>query len=321
MKVTNDMMHPEIRSIGKVIRGGGIRFKNENSFFRVQKLLNATRGLLRPKDLQWKNYTTLSSHNEQLRFAVAKSKQPESNVVGLLWIHGGGYGVGTPEQDSPFVRKLINATNCVAVLPDYRLSIDEPYPAALEDCYDTLIWMKEHAKELGIRTDQIFVGGDSAGGGLAAAVTLLARDRGEVNIAFQMPLFPMLDDRMITSSSQNNDAPVWDSQANRVAWQMYLGKNHQSKDISSYAAPARTTNYQNLPPTYTFVGDIEPFYDETRIYIKNLQKAGVKASMDVYPGCFHGFDQLIHTKVAQEANVNYIAQFIFASRYYFAPQR
>lgn len=319
MKITDEMIHPELRSIGKMIRYG-FHFKNENTFSHMQKILNVTRGILRPKNLQWKNYVTLSLHNDQLKFAVAKSNKPKNEAVGLLWVHGGGYALGAPEQDGGFVQKFIEATNCVVVLPDYRLSTEAAFPAALEDCYDTLLWMKDHASELGIRFDQIFVGGDSAGGGLAAAVSLLARDRGEVNIAFQMPLYPMLDDRMMTSSMQNNDAPIWDSHATQVAWQMYLKDHFQTEDVSSYAAPARATNYHNLPPTYTFVGDIEPFYDETRIYIKNLQQAGIPATMDIYPGCFHAFDQFDQTKIAQKATINYLAHFIFATNHYFAAQ-
>lgn len=319
MKITDDMIHPELRTFGKIIRSS-FHFKNENTFRRMQKVLNLTRNFLRPKNLQWKNYRTISPHNEQLNFAVAKSNQPQNNAVGLLWIHGGGYGLGAPEQEGGFVKKFIDAANCVVVLPDYRLSIEAPFPAALEDCYDTLLWMKDHAAELGIRSDQIFVGGDSAGGGLAAAVSLLARDRNKVNIAFQMPFYPMLDDRMITPSSQDNDAPLWNTRANQVAWQMYLQDNYQTEKVSSYAAPARASNYHHLPPTYTFVGDIEPFYDETRVYIKNLQQADVEAAIEVYPGCFHAFDQFIQTKVAQEATINYLAHFIYATKRYFAAQ-
>ncbi|GMA46036.1 alpha/beta hydrolase [Tetragenococcus muriaticus] len=320
MKVTNEMIHPELRTIGTVIRHS-FHFKKEATFRRIQKLIKVSRRFLISKNLQWKNYTTISAHNDQLKFSVAKSHAPKDNAVGVLWIHGGGYGVGVPEQDSGFAQNFIHAANCVVVLPDYRLSIDEPFPAALEDCYDTLVWMKEHAAELGIRSDQIFVGGNSAGGGLTAALSLLARDRGEVNIAFQMPLYPMLDDRMITSSSQNNDAPIWDTQANKVAWQMYLKKDYQKENVSSYAAPARAKNYRNLPPTYTFVGDIEPFFDETKMYINQLNKAGVKATMDSYPGCFHAFDQLSQFNIARKATINFLGQFIFATRYYFAEQK
>mgnify|MGYP001125490301 CR=1 FL=1 len=123
--------------------------------------------------------------------------------------------------------------------------------------------MKAHAQELGIRDDQIMVGGDSAGGGLAAALTLYARDQQDVAIAFQMPIYPMLDDRMETESAQNNDMPVWNSKSNALAWRLYLAGLFGTDHVPPYAAPARADRYEDLPPTVTFVGDLEPFRDET----------------------------------------------------------
>lgn len=139
------------------------------------------------------------------------------------------------------------------------------------------------------------VGGESAGGGLTAALCMYARDKGEVDIAFQMPLYPMIDDRD-TPSSRDNHAPVWNTRLNHAAWNLYLRpfRDHSRNDsVPAYAAPARQEDYRGLPPAYTFVGDIEPFYCETLTYIENLRKAGVPAKVDVYPGCFHAFDMLL----------------------------
>ena len=189
---------------------------------------------------------------------------------------------------------LVKKFGAVVVAPEYRLSKEAPYPAALLDCYAALKYIKNNGAELRINTSQIMVGGESAGGGLAAAVCMYARDKGEVNIAFQMPLYPMLDDRD-TPSSQNNHAPVWNTKRNHIGWKAYLGE-FWKKEVPAYAAPARQTDYSNLPPAYTFVGDIEPFYWETLTYIENLKKAGVEAKADVYPNCFHAFDMLLPTK-------------------------
>ena len=139
----------------------------------------------------------------------------------MLWIHGGGYAIGTPEQSRATARRLVAATDCVVALPDYRLSTQAPCPAALHDRYDALLWLRDHADELGIASDQLVVGGDSAGGGLTAAVTLLARDRGEVAVAFQVPLYPMIDDRP-TASSCDDDAPVWNTAIDEAAWDLHL---------------------------------------------------------------------------------------------------
>lgn len=186
-------------------------------------------------------------------------------------------------------KRLIDTSDCVIVAPDYRLSIDAPYPAALDDCYKVLLWMKNYAQELGIREDQLMAGGESAGGGLTVALALLARDRGDVNLAFQMPLYPMLDDRMLSESARENNAYVWNSDTNRWGWKLYLGDLYGG-DVPIYAAPGRAADYRNLPPAVTFVGDIEPFRDETIRYVENLRAAGIRVDFRIYKGAYHGFD-------------------------------
>jgi acetyl esterase/lipase len=223
-----------------------------------------------------------------LRLVVVRPAVPREGVAGVLWIHGGGYSIGTPEQSAATAKRLVTATNCVVVLPDYRLSTEAPYPAALDDCYDALLWLRDHTAELGVADDQLVVGGESAGGGLTAAVTLLARDRGEVAVAFQVPLYPMIDDRP-TASSRANTTPVWNTNSNDAAWGLYLG-DLRGGDVPAYAAPARATDLAGLPPTLTFVGDIEPFHDEVVDYCERLRGAGVPVHYEVYPGAFHGFD-------------------------------
>lgn len=223
-----------------------------------------------------------------LRLLLVRPAVPREGVPGVLWIHGGGYAIGTPEQSRHTAQRLVAATNCVVVLPDYRLSAEEPYPAALDDCYDALLWLRDHAGELGVADDQLVVGGESAGGGLTAALTLLARDRGEVAVAFQVPLYPMIDDRP-TGSSRDNHSPVWNSATNDAAWDLYLGEL-RGADVPAYAAPARATDLSGLPPTLTFIGDSEPFHDEVVDYCDRLRAAGVPVTCQVYPGAFHGFD-------------------------------
>ena len=238
----------------------------------------------------------------------------------MLWLHGGGYAVGAAEMALISKAKQLVLQGAVVISPEYRLSVQAPYPAALHDCYDALLYMKNTAAELGVRSDQLFVGGESAGGGLAAALCLYARDLKEVNIAFQMPLYPMLDDRMQTELARDNNAPVWDSAANAQAWQLYLGELCGG-EVPPYAAPARATDYTGLPPAVTFVGDIEPFRDETIAYIENLRKAGVPAEIAVYPGCYHAFDMLAPTsQVARQAGEFFIAAYRHAAAHYFAAQ-
>ncbi|MGI2329111.1 alpha/beta hydrolase [Planococcus sp. YIM B11945] len=256
-----------------------------------------------------------------VRVRIYKPLRPVKNVPGVLWIHGGGYAQGVPEMSGDMYKRLIETSDCVIVAPDYRLSIDAPYPAAFEDCYIVLVWMKNHATELGIRNDQLMVGGESAGGGLAAAIALYARDKGDVNLAFQMPLYPMIDDRMITESAKANNAYVWNSDTNHWAWKLYLGELF-GKDVPAYGAAARAADYRNLPPAVTFVGDIEPFRDETIQYVENLRKAGVSVDFKLFKGAYHGFD-IIHPKaeISQRARGFLMKSFKHAAEHLFAPQK
>ena len=253
-----------------------------------------------------------------LRICVVtrRGKKPR-NACGLLWIHGGGYGIGLPEQCGVFADRLVEDETTVMVLPDYRKSYEAPYPAALDDCYLTHMWMIVNHERLGIRSDQIFTGGESAGGGLAAALCMYARDKGEVSIAFQMPLYPMIDDRP-TKSNTGNTAPVWNSEMNDAAWKLYKA---DQEEVSVYCAPARQTDYSNLPAAFTIVGDLEPFHDEVIAYVQNLYKADVPVMQKVFEGCYHAFDMLMpNSKAGKKAAELEKQAFRYAKAHFFAKQ-
>lgn len=228
-----------------------------------------------------------------MRMRVLQPKDADGPVPGILWIHGGGYMTGGAYMvDMSCGKMLARKYGAVVVCPNYRLAGKAPYPAALEDCYAALEWMYAQAEALGIDRDRIVVGGESAGGGLTVAVCLYARDKGEIPVALQLPLYPMLDCED-TESSADNHGRVWDTKRNHWGWKHYLGDLYGSKDISKYASPARETDYSGLPPCYTFVADGEPFYSETLTYVKNLREAGVEARVDIYHGNTHAFDMLL----------------------------
>ena len=251
---------------------------------------------------------------------IARKEGVTEPTTGVLWIHGGGLATGMKEM-LYWGRgiDLVVRHGAVVISPSYTLSFKAPYPAAIDDCYDTLMYLRDHATELGIREDQIMVGGESAGGGLVAAVCMLARDMKSVNIAFQMPLYPMLDN-FDTESSRNNHAKVWNTRRNHKAWKMYLGDD-VDKEVSPYAAPARQSDFAGLPPAYTFVCTAEPFYCETLTYIDNLRAAGIEAAVDVYEGLFHAFDmQKPNLAISKEAIERFNERFAYAKENYFAEQ-
>ncbi len=320
MRVTPDMIDKQLRFKGKIM-SKLVRYNSPKNFQINNKILEKLyKGKDSKKMICEEQYVT-KKDGGVIRLCIYKPIDFKPNATGLLWIHGGGYAMRVPEQDMYYFENFTSVANCVIVAPDYTSSLVKPYPAAFMDCYDILCWMKEKAHTLGIRDDQLFVGGGSCGGGLTAAISLYARDTKEVNIAFQMPLYPMIDDRMNTYSAIDNNAPVWDSINNELGWKLYLDDLFESDNVPKYAAPAREIDYSNLPPTFSFVGEIEPFHDETVTYMKNLREAGVKTHFSVYSGCYHGFDTICpKSEKGKSAIKEMLRVFKYATENYFAKQ-
>jgi acetyl esterase/lipase len=226
-----------------------------------------------------------------VRVRVYRPNDQPHQLPALLWIHGGGYVMGDIEQDDRLMKQLVNRIGCVAVSVDYRLAPEHPFPAPVEDCYAGLKWLFAHADELGVDPSRIAIGGASGGGGLAAGLALLARDRAEVRVAFQLLIYPMIDDRNVTPASYAiTDPRMWHRESNRLGWKAYLGREGGGADVSPYAAAARATDLTNLPPAYIPVGALDLFVDENIEYAQRLVQAGVPTELHVYPGAFHGFD-------------------------------
>lgn len=316
--ISHNDMNKSVRVIGSLIRALSPDYSKE-IFHKQNQMMDANvkgHWLSRSTKVMERYISREDGSKLRILVCMPKKKMEKKPVTGLLWIHGGGYAIGLPEQDFLFASSFCKDGSCIAVLPDYTRSIEAPYPAALEDCYLTLKWMWYNAEKLGINRKQLFVGGDSAGGGLTAAVCLYARDKGQIPIAFHMPLYPMLDDREITKSSQNNDAPVWNTHANQVAWKLYL-KGIEG-EVPYYAAPARATDYKGMPPCCTYVGTIEPFHDETIAYCKALKQEKIPVHLKEFEGCFHAFDLMGYpTKVGREARLFLRETFKFAQKYYY----
>jgi acetyl esterase/lipase len=206
----------------------------------------------------------------------------------VVSIHGGGYVLGSYDMDDARFDRWCPQLGLIGVSVEYRLAPETPYPGPLDDCYAALRWTYDNADELGIDGDRIGIAGVSAGGGLTAALALLARDRGEVPIAFQILDSPMLDDRQVTPSSQLDALYVWSREANTFGWRSYLGDLYGSADVPAYAAPARATDLSGLPPTIVCVGAIDGFRDEDVDYATRLNQAGVPCELHVYAGLPHG---------------------------------
>jgi acetyl esterase/lipase len=233
-----------------------------------------------------------SSGDHSVRVRVYRADDQQKNKLpALFWIHGGGYVMGDIEQDDRLMKQLVRRIGCVAVSVDYRLAPEHPFPTPVEDCYAGLKWLFANADELGVEHSRIAIGGPSGGGGLTAGLGLMARDRKEVQLAFQLLIYPMIDDRNATPASHAiTDPRVWNRESNRLGWKAYLGRDGGGADVSPYAAASRATDLTNLPPTYISVGTLDLFVDENIEYAQRLIQAGVPTELHVYPGAFHGFD-------------------------------
>lgn len=204
----------------------------------------------------------------------------------LLWIHGGGYVIGSAAQDDQLCRRFARELGATVASVDYRLAPENPYPVPLEDCYAALAWL---AGLPSVDPARVAIGGASAGGGLAAALALLARDRNEIPLAAQLLVYPMLDDRTVDREDLNNPGHrLWNQSSNKFGWACYLAD--ADPDI---AVPARREDLSGLPPAWMGVGTLDLFHDEDLAYAERLRAAGVRCEVEVVSGAFHGFDGIV----------------------------
>jgi acetyl esterase/lipase len=290
-----DQLDPELRSLVQRLPADRAFDLNNMSAARarMKKLVAELLGSLPPVEgvTSQDQFVPGPQGGDQVRVRVYRSNDQRNKLPGLFWIHGGGYVVGDIDQDDRLMKQFVKRIDCVAVSVDYRLAPEYPFPAPVEDCYAGLKWLFAHADELGVEPSRIAIGGASAGGGLTAGLALLARDRREVQVAFQLLIYPMIDDRNATPASYAiTDPRVWNRESNRLGWKAYLGRDGGESDVSPYAAAARATDLTNLPRAYISVGTLDLFIDENIEYAQRLIQAGVATELHVYPGAFHGFD-------------------------------
>lgn len=242
-------------------------------------LLRRLTGLQRVKSDNVEVLTLPSGAGVRLYRPAGAAQTP---TPALLWIHGGGYVLGTAAQDDGLCRRFVERLGVTVASVDYRLAPEHPYPTPLEDCYTALRWL---AGLPGVDGDSVAIGGASAGGGLAAALALLARDRAEVQPVFQVLVYPMLDDRSVGRHLDDPGHRLWNATSNRFGWKSYLGSADPAE-----AVPARRADLSGLPPAWLGVGTLDLFHDEDLDYAARLQAAGVPCEVHVVPGAFHGFD-------------------------------
>ena len=228
-----------------------------------------------------------------VRVTVYTTTQAAKPMPAYVHLHGGAYLMGSPAFAARENTDLAASLGCLIVSVDYRCAPEHPAPAAIEDSYAALAWVHDNAAKLGVDTAKVAIGGDSAGGGLAASLALLARDRGQYPVCFQLLIYPMLDDRTAVRIDVNPNVGefVWNNVSNLFAWGAYLGQAPGGAGVSPYHAAARATDLAGLPPAYVGVGSLDLFMEEDIAYAQRLLVAGVPTELHIFPGCFHSFDQ------------------------------
>jgi acetyl esterase/lipase len=251
---------------------------------------------------------------------VCRRRNHEGTQPAIVYFHPGGVIAGNNRSGIDIPLEWVRELGVVVVSIEYRLSPEYQAPTSVEDCFSGLHWVIENAAEIKVDVDRIVVAGASGGGGLAAGVVLMARDFGGPTLAGQLLIYPMLDDRNETASSQElNGAATWDRTSNITAWDAVLGDRRGSHDISIYISPARATNLAGLPQTYIDVGSVETFRDESVEYATKIWQSAGSAELHVWPGAFHGFDEISPkselARRARAARINWLRRILKDATY------
>ena len=239
----------------------------------------------------------------------ASADDSESPKAGLVFLHGGGWVLGNLDGYDHLCHALANAGDCVVVSVDYRLAPEHRFPAAAEDCYDATVWTAQHAAELGVDPQRIVVGGDSAGGNLAAVVSLMDRDRATSLVAYQVLIYPITDSNLETPSYLKNGEGHFLT-TERMAWFWDLYLSDQSEASNPYASPLQAESLDGLPPAYVMTAEFDPLLSEGDAYADRLEAAGVPVERELYDGQIHGFVRRIDLYDRATVAINRIGQLI-----------
>ncbi|OBG20597.1 alpha/beta hydrolase [Mycobacterium sp. 852002-51057_SCH5723018] len=270
----NNDVHPDLRRVARIAPRHIIGPRT----LPIVRTLSGLTGRFRQPDASGVEVIALESGAGVRLFRPLGATEP---TPALLWLHGGGYVIGTAQQDDRLCRRFCKRLGITVASVEYRLAPEHPYPIPLEDCYSALAWL---AVLPAVDEGRLAIGGASAGGGLAAALALLARDRGEITPVFQLLAYPMLDDRSSASAASPNHR-LWSTRSNHFGWTAYLG----GADPQA-AVPGRRDDLSGLPPAWIGVGTHDLFHDEDLAYAGRLCDAGVPCHVEIVPGAFHGFD-------------------------------
>jgi acetyl esterase/lipase len=283
-------VHPELRQMAKMFPRLPFRRWNLRLIRWLSKLQPKAK---QPDDIQVDNVWIQSQDpGHKIRLRVYRPRMIVTPAPVLVWMHGGGFFIGTPEQNDAFLFHLVQELSIVVVSIDYRLAPEHPFPTPLYDCYAALKWVQTHPQLLGIDSNRIAIGGESAGGGLAASLAQLAHDRGEIHPVFQLLVYPMLDDRTtLRTDMMDKEWIAWSIENNRLGWEVYLHQPCGLEKVPDYAVASRRADLTGLPPAWIGVGTLDLFYEEDLAYAQAQKRCNVSCEVLIVSGAFHAFDQ------------------------------
>ncbi|GAA2183981.1 alpha/beta hydrolase [Brooklawnia cerclae] len=295
MRVTSADLHPELRRVYRLMPNPPVARRWQRRLVRAGVALLPEPTV--PADIRYGCVDL--GRGVRVHLFAPTSPGPDA---ALLWIHGGGMVIGSAAQDYSMCLRVVGELGIVVASVDYRLAPEHRFPAPLDDCHRAWTWLLTHAADYGVDPTRIAIGGQSAGGGLAAGLVQRVHDEGGIQPVAQWLFCPMLDDR--TAANRRLDDVhhfLWDNRSNRTGWSAYLGRQPGGAAVPPYASPSRREHFEGLPATWIGAGDIELFYAEDRAYADALSAAGVDCTFDVVPGAPHAFESLASgTTVARE---------------------
>lgn len=282
-EMTDVKVHPDLRRVAKLVPRHAVGPRSLRTIRTAQSLLGR---LQRSSGVQ-----VVPVGATSVRLFLPSGSSTDLAMPAVLWIHGGGYVIGEAAQDDRICRELAERLGAVVASVDYRLAPEHPFPTPLDDCESALRWL---AARPDVDPTRVAVSGASAGGGLAAALAQRVRDRGEVALAFQSLVYPMLDDRTVLRTGiDERSFRLWDQRSNRFGWASYLGVEPGSDAIPPGSVPARCADLAGLAPAWIGIGTLDLFFEEDTAYAERLRTSGVPCELDVVDGAFHGFDSVL----------------------------
>lgn len=252
-----------------------------------------------PQNIVVSSHQIKGFENKDIEVLVFKPRNISSNAPCLVYCHGGGFFIEAAQAHKKMMFEYAQKANCVIVFPHYRVSYNNPFPTSLEDCYSTLKWTNDNTKLLGIDKDKIAIGGDSAGGNLAACIAQMALDRQEISLCFQLLVYPVCDHTLSSASMKTfQDTPLWNAPSSKLMWDVYLeGKDRNN--LPNYVSPLQRTDLNGLPPAYIETAEFDCLRDEALLYSQKLKDTNIKVELNQTKGTIHAYDIIEKSSITQ----------------------